>query len=183
MTAKKVETVMTRVSKWIAVAGCAVILVAVAGRMRSSQADDAPPARERSTAEGDAASRLDRIIEKLDRVVDRMESERRGPPDRPPHGMPPGPGGPRGRAEHPEHGEYRHPGDHDGTPGPGPRGPGMRGEGRRGPMGEMPPEMREMMHRRMQEAQRRMEQAREKFKELEERVKKLEAEVERLKSA
>jgi hypothetical protein len=179
-------TAMTRASKWIAVAGCVVVLVAAAGRMRPSQADDAPPPRERPVAEGDAAGRLDRLIEKLDRVADRMESERRGPPDRPPHRMPPGPGGPREHrehGEHPEHGDYHRPGDHIGPPPPGPRGPGIRGEGRRGPMGDMPPEMREMLQKRMQEAQRRMEQARDKFKELEERVKKLEAEVERLKSA
>lgn len=173
---------MTRISKWIAVAGCVVVLMAAAGRMRSSQADDAALPRERPITEGDAASRLDRLIEKLDRVADRIESERRGPP----HRMPPGPGGPREHrehAEHPEHGEYRHPGDHGGPPGPWHREPGMWGEGRRGPRAEMPPEMREMFQKRMQEAQRRMEQAREKFKELEERVKKLEAEVERLKSA
>lgn len=177
---------MTRVSKWIAVAGCVVMLLAAAGRMPSLHADDAPPPRERPVAEGDAASRLDRIIEKLDRVVDRMESERRGPPDRPPHRMPPGPGGPREHREHGEHrghGDYGRPGDHAGPPGPRHREPGMRGEGHRGPMGDVPPEMREMLQKRMQEAQRRMEQAREKFKELEERVKKLEAEVERLKSA
>ncbi|MFM1997350.1 MAG: hypothetical protein RLZZ111_1737 [Planctomycetota bacterium] len=177
---------MTRISKWIAVAGCVVVLVAAAGRMRPSLADDPTPPRERPVTEGDAASRLDRIIEKLDRVVDRMEAERRGPPDRPPHRMPPGPGGPREHREHAEHserGEYRRPGDHDGPPGPRHREPGMWGEGRRGPRAEMPPEMREMFQKRMEEAQRRMEQAREKFKELEERVKKLEAEVERLKSA
>jgi uncharacterized coiled-coil protein SlyX len=180
---------MTRASKWIVVAGCAAVLLVAAGRAPFLQADDAPPARERSVAEGDAASRLDRIIDKLDRVVDRMEAERRGPPDRPPHRMPPGPGGPREHrehGEHPEHGEYHGPGDHDGPPGPRHREPGMWGEGRRGqrgPMAEMPPEMREMLQKRMQEAQRRMEQAREKFKELEERVKKLETEVERLKSA
>ena len=34
-------TTTTRVSKWIAVAGCAAILLAAAGRMRPSRADDA----------------------------------------------------------------------------------------------------------------------------------------------
>jgi polyhydroxyalkanoate synthesis regulator phasin len=61
----------------------------------------------------------------------------------------------------------------------------MWSEGRppRSPRPDMPPEMREMIERRMQEGRKRMEQAREKFRELEERVKKLEAEIERLKAA
>jgi hypothetical protein len=57
---------------------------------------------ERNSAGDDAASRLDRIIEKLDRVVDRMSAERMGPPGTPPRrgrGDRGGPGehGPRGQ--------------------------------------------------------------------------------------
>jgi polyhydroxyalkanoate synthesis regulator phasin len=61
----------------------------------------------------------------------------------------------------------------------------MWGEGRppRPPRADMPPEVREMIEKRMQEGRARMEQAREQFQELEERVKKLEAEIERLKAA
>lgn len=154
---------MKQVLKWLAVAGCVVVLASVAGRIHFARAADEGPAYERAT-EGDAASRLDRIIDKLDRVVDRMDTDRMGPPGPPPH---------RGGD---------HPGDHQRQRGE----PGMRGEGRPGrprPMADMPPEMREMIEKRMQEGRKRMEQAREKFQELEERVKKLEAEIERLKAA
>jgi hypothetical protein len=147
---------MNRTWKWLAVAGCVVVLGAVAGRMHFARAAEEGPAYEQAPAGEDAASRLDRIIEKLDRVVDRMHAERMGPPGPPPH---------RGRGER---------GDH--------AGPGMWSEGRP-PRPDMPPEMREMIERRMQDGRKRMEQAREKFRELEDRVKKLEAEVERLKSA
>ena len=58
----------------------------------------------------------------------------------------------------------------------------MRGEGRP-PRPDMPPEVREMIEKRMHEGRMRLEQARQKFHELEERVKKLEAEIERLKAA
>jgi len=170
---------MNRTWKWLAVAGCVVVLGTVAGRMHFARAAEEGPAYERSSEAGDAASRLDRIIEKLDRVVDRMNAERMGPPGPPPHrdrGEHSGPGehGPRGHRGHGERGEY---GDR--------AGPGMWGEGRapRPPRADMPPEVREMIERRMQEGRQRMEQAREKFKELEERVKKLEAEIERLKAA
>lgn len=163
---------MKQVLKWLAVAGCVVVLASVAGRIHFARAADEGPAYDRAT-EGDAASRLDRIIDKLDRVVDRMNADRMntdrmGPPGPPPH---------RGAGKHADH-----PGDHQRQRGE----PGMRGEGRPGrprPMADMPPEMREMIEKRMQEGRKRMEQAREKFQELEERVKKLEAEIERLKAA
>lgn len=169
---------MNRTLKWLAMAGCVVVLGTVAGRIHFARAAEEGPAYERAPAGDDAAGRLDRIIEKLDRVVDRMHAERMGPPGPPPHhrdrGEHRGPderGGPR---EHGEHGER---GGHG--------GPGMWSEGRppRPPRPDMPPEMREMIEKRMQEGRKRMEQAREKFKELEERIKKLEAEVERLKAA
>ena len=178
---------MKRSLKWLAVAGCVAVLAVVAGRMHSVRAAEEGAVNEHAPEAGDAASRLDRIIEKLDRVVDRMHAERMGPPDRPPQRGPGGRGGRRGREEYEEHGdqsEYgqRGPGQH-GEHG-GPAGPGMRGEGRpRPPRADMPPEVREMIEKRMQEARKRMEQAREKFQELEERVKKLEAEIERLKAA
>lgn len=159
---------MKRSLKWLAIAGCVAVLAVVAGRIHYVRAADEGPVHEHASEAGDAASRLDRIIEKLDRVVDRMHADRMGPPDRPPQRGPGGRGGPRGRDEH---------GEHD--------GPGMWSEGRppRPPRADMPPEVREMIEKRMQEGRARMEQAREKFQELEERVKKLEAEIERLKAA
>ena len=167
---------MKRSLKWLAVAGCVAVLAVVAGRMHAVRAAEEGAAHEHAPEAGDAASRLDRIIEKLDRVVDRMHAERMGPPDRPPQRGPGGRGGPRERDVHEEHGDQSEYGQ---------RGPGMRGEGRppRPPRADMPPEVREMIEKRMQEARKRMEQAREKFHELEERVKKLEAEIERLKAA
>lgn len=158
---------MKQALKWLAVAGCVVVLASVAGQIHFARAADEGPAYERAT-EGDAASRLDRIIEKLDRVVDRMNTDRMAPPGPPPH-RGPDRHGEHHRDHHRQHGE-----------------PGMRGEGRPArprPMADMPPEMREMIEKRMQEGRKRMEQAREKFQELEERVKKLEAEIERLKAA
>jgi len=185
---------MNRALKWLAVAGCVAAIAVVAGRMHFVRAAEEGPPYERAAEGGDAATRLDRIIEKLDRVVDRMQAERMPPPDRPPQRGPGGRGGPRGREEHGEReehggrggdGEPRHRGP--GQPGEhvGPAGPGMWSEGRppRPPRADMPPEVREMIEKRMQEGRKRMEQAREKFQELEERVKKLEAEIERLKAA
>ena len=174
---------MNRPLKWLAVAGCVVVLGAVAGRVHFARAAEEGSVSERAPAGVDAASRLDRIIEKLDRVVDRMNAERMGPPGPPQRGRGDR-GGPRGPGEQ---GEHRGPGEHgprgSGERG-GPAGPHMWSEGHppRPPRPDMPPEMREMIERRMQEGRQRMEQAREKFKELEERVKKLEAEIERLKA-
>jgi len=169
---------MNRTWKWLAVAGCVLVLGTVAGRVHFARAAEEGSASERAPAGDDAASRLDRIIEKLDRVVDRMNAERMGPPGPPPHRGPgdrgsPGEHGPRGHRGPDGRGEH---GDH--------AGPGMWSEGRppRPSRPDMPPEMREMIERRLQEGRQRMEQAREKFRELEERVKKLEAEVERLKA-
>jgi len=182
--------------KWLAVAGSLVVLTGVAGRMHFARGADEGPAPERRLEAGDTAGRLDRLIEKLDRVVDRMQAERRGPPDRPQHGGPGGPGGRRGPGERgergpEERGEYGERGEHDGPREQG--GPGMRGEGRpgrpdrpdrpgQGPWADVPPEVREMFQRRMEEGRKRMEEARVKFQEMEERIKKLEAEVERLKN-
>jgi hypothetical protein len=188
---------MNRALKWLAVAGCVTVLAVVAGRMHFVRAAEEGPAYDRASEGGDAASCLDQIIEKLDRVVDRMQAERMGPPDRPPQRGPGGRGRPRGREEHGEHEEHEEHGERGGRGEPrhrgpgqpgergGPAGPGMWSEGRppRPPRADMPPEVREMIEKRMQEGRKRMEQAREKFQELEERVKKLEAEIERLKAA
>ncbi|MEY3205894.1 MAG: hypothetical protein RLZZ21_2225 [Planctomycetota bacterium] len=150
--------------KWLAVAGCGVGLLVAADRLRVVRADDDAPAYDRSGG-GDSLDRLDRIVEKLGRVVERMEHGGPPPHDRPPHRRPPHDGDhPRG-----EHGDMRHgrpPHGHRHHSGPG-FGPGP------GPMwGEMSPEMKE-----------RMEKARAKFKEMEERIAKLEAEVAELKAA
>ena len=103
---------MNRTWKWMAVAGCVVVLGTVAGRVHFARAAEEGPAYERAAAGDDAASRLDRIIEKLDRVVDRMSAERMGPPGPPPH---------RGRGDR-----------------GGPRGPGEQGSGERGERGGRP---------------------------------------------
>ena len=150
--------------KWLAVAGCGVGLLVAADRLRVVRADDDAPAYDRSGG-GDSLDRLDRIVEKLGRVVERMEHGGPPPHDRPPHRRPPHDGDPpRG-----EHGDMRHgrpPHGHRHHSGPG-FGPGP------GPMwGGMSPEMKE-----------RMEKARAKFKEMEERIAKLEAEVAELKAA
>jgi hypothetical protein len=178
---------MNHTWKWLAVAGCVVVLGSMAGRMHFARAAEEGSVSERAPVGDDAASRLDRIIEKLDRVVDRMHGERMGPPGPPPHH---GHGDDRHRPRGPgERGEHRGPGEHHGPGERGERGehagPGMWSEGRppRPPRPDMPPEMREMIENRLQEGRKRMEQAREKFRELEERVKKLEAEIERLKAA
>ena len=71
---------MNRTWKWLAVAGCVVVLGTVAGRVHFARAAEEGSVSERAPAGDDAASRLDRIIEKLDRVVDRMSAERMGPP-------------------------------------------------------------------------------------------------------
>lgn len=113
---------------------------------------------------GESGDRLDRIAEKLDRLLERMEG--RMGPGRPPHDGPHREGPPHDRTEW-------------GGPPRMPR--------------EMPPEMRDMLEKRMHEGRERMEKAREdikermekakeKFQQLEERVKALEAEVERLKA-
>jgi uncharacterized coiled-coil protein SlyX len=142
--------------KWLAVAGCGAGLLVAVDRLRVVRADDDAPAYERSGG-GDSLDRLDRIVDKLGRVVDRMEHP--GPHGRPPHGRPPRDG------ERPEHGPMHHGSMHDGRHPHGPHhGPG--------PMwGEMSPEMKD-----------RMEKARAKFKEMEERIEKLEAEVAELKA-
>jgi hypothetical protein len=94
---------MTTLWKWLAVAGCGVGLLVATDRLRIVQADDPAPAYERSEG-GDSLDRLERIVEKLGRVVNRMEHAGPHPHGRPPHDMPPR--------------EHRH------HPGPGP----MRGE-------------------------------------------------------
>lgn len=164
--------------KWLAVAACGVGLMVAADRLTVVRADDGGSS-ERSGS-GDALDRLDRIVEKLDKVVERMG--RGAPPGRPPRDD-----------DRPEHGGMRrgpHPhGPHHG-PGPmwGEPSPEMRERMERR-LEELPPEVRERMERRMEEGRarmeemkERMEQARKKFREMEERIAKLEAEVERLKA-
>jgi hypothetical protein len=146
--------------KWLAVAGCGVGLLVAADRLRVVRADDDAPAYDRSGG-GDSLDRLDRIVEKLGRVVARMEHGGPPPHDRPPHD------GDHPRGEHGDmrHGRPPHGHRHHSGPGFGP-GPGP------GPMwGGMSPEMKE-----------RMETARAKFKEMEERIEKLESEVAELKA-
>lgn len=161
--------------KWLAVAGCGVGLLVAADRLRTARADDGPSASERSGG-GDALDRLDRIVDKLSRVVDRMD--RGGPPGPPPHhGRPP-----HGRPPH-EHGDHA---------GPGPRWGEMPPEMRERiekRMEELPPEVRERVEKRMAEGRERMEEmkdrmekARAKFKDMEDRIARLEAEVASLKA-
>ena len=68
--------------KWLAVAGCGVGLLVAADRLRVVRADDDAPAYDRSGG-GDSLDRLDRIVEKLGRVVERMEHGGPPPHDRP----------------------------------------------------------------------------------------------------
>jgi hypothetical protein len=156
--------------KWLGIAACGIGVLAVIDHVNTVTASEDKPSYERA---GDGGDRLDRIAEKLDRLLDRVES-RRGPGGPPPHGDHAGP--PQGR---PHAGPHGGPGPDGGRPewGPPSRGP-------RGPMhGQLPPEVRERMQEARKQMQDRMEKAREKFKELEERVKSLEAEVERLKAS
>ena len=153
---------MTRAISWAIAAVCGVGLLLAAGRFQAVRAEDQPSPGSR--VEADAMQKLDRIVERLDRIVGRM-----------------GPGGPRpGRPEHQGFGPGPGPG-HDGPPHDGPPHdrPRWGGAGQRP---EMPPEMRKMIEERMEQGRERMEKAREKFRDLEERVKSLEAEVERLKA-
>jgi hypothetical protein len=145
--------------KWLAGAACGLGLLVAVDRMNRVVAAEDRPSYER---EGSSADRLDRIAEKLERLLDRMESRR-------------GPGGPPHERPHPghNHGQYRGP-EHERPEWGGPP---------RGPHRELPPEVRERMQEARVQMKERMEKAREKFEELEERVKSLEAEVERLKVA
>lgn len=161
--------------KWVAAVGCGLGLVMAADRLRPAAvlADD--QSSERSA--DDAADRLDRIVEKLGRLVDRMAAG--GPPP----GMPPRDGGP------PEHGRGHRDHGRPSRGGPPPGGPGswsrMSPEARERlerRLEELPPEVRERVERRMEEGRERMEKAREKFRELESRVAALEAEVRRLRA-
>ena len=70
---------MKRTWNWFALAGCLALVGAMAGRLHFARGAEDAQAYERTPAADDAASRLDRIIEKLDRVVDRMHAERMGP--------------------------------------------------------------------------------------------------------
>jgi hypothetical protein len=167
---------MTAIWKWAAVAACAVGLVAAAGRIGTPPvlADDDA---ETSSAD-DALGRLDRIVSRLDRIVERMG------PGGPPPGRPP--------RDH-ERPERPRRGDEFGPPrgGPGRRGemdPEMRERMERR-LEQLPPEMRELAEARMKEARQRMEEgrermekAREKMREFESRLASLEAEVARLKA-
>lgn len=137
---------------WLGLAACGIGLLVAIDRVNVVTASEDQPAYERSA---DVSDKLDRIAEKLDRFLDRMET-RRGPGGPPPHGRPH-----HGRPPHEEFGDH----------------------GDERPHRELPPEVRERMHQARGEMKERMEKAREKFRELEERVKTLEAEVERLKAA
>ena len=156
---------MTRASSWVIAAVSGAGLLLAAGLFQAVRAED--QASPGSKVEGDAMQKLDRIVERLDRIVGRM-----------------GPGGPRpGR---PEQQGFGLGAGHDGPPHDGPphdRPPHDRPRwGGAGQRPEMPPEMRKMIEERMEQGRERMEKAREKFRDLEERVKSLEAEVERLKA-
>lgn len=148
--------------KWLGIAACGIGVLAVIDHVNKVTASEDRPSYERA---GDGGDRLDRIADKLDRLLERMEGRM-------------GPGGP------PNDGPHR-----DGPPRERPEWGGPPRMPR-----EMPPEMREMLEKRMHEGrermekargemQERMEKAKAKFQQLEERVKTLEAEVERLKSA
>lgn len=169
--------------KWLAVAGCGVGLLVAMDRLRVVRAADEAPAYERSGG-GDSLDRLDRIVEKLGRVVERMEHGGPPPHRRPPHDG----GGPRGEEGRPPHGHRHHAGH---GPGPmwGEMSPEMK-ERMEKRLEELPPEVRERVEKRMEEGRKRMEEmkdrmekARAKFKEMEERIEKLEAEVAELKAA
>jgi len=169
---------MTSFWKWLAVAGCGVGLLVAADRLRDARADEEGGSYRRA-ADGDAMQRLDRIVEKLDAIVDRMGQG--GPGGRPHAGRPPYDHGRPPRDEdsaREHHGPYH---DGHGRPPHDRPHPGRF-------FAEMPPEVREAMEKRMkegrermEEVRKRMEQAREKFQEMEERIRKLEAEVAALK--
>lgn len=92
---------MTRAISWAIAAVCGVGLLLAAGRFQAVRAEDQPSPGSR--VEADAMQKLDRIVERLDRIVGRM-----------------GPGGPRpGRPEHQGFGPGPGPG-HDGPPHDGP---------------------------------------------------------------
>lgn len=166
------------------------------GVMRGVLAADEPVAG--GGAEVEMMKKLDRIMERLERLSAGMGHMPGGPDGSQP---PDGPlGGRRGPEGSWEPGMPRGPGAGRGPDGP--RGPGWRREPpaemldrmersrdeaeRR--LREMPPEQRERIERMMAEGQRRMEegrrrfeQAEEKFREMERRIERLEAEVARLK--
>lgn len=165
---------MQRFWKWIGVAACGFGLAVAVNRLNVVTAAEDGPARQRS---GDSGDRLDRIADKLERLLDHLEGRM-------------GPGGPPRRE--------RHDPPHDG-PHPEGRlqGPGHERSEWSGPPRmphDVPPEMRGMLERRMnegrerlqqarEEMQERMDMAREKMEQLAARVKALEAEVGRLKAA
>lgn len=161
---------MTSLWKWAGLAACGVGLAVAANRMNVVTAAEDAPSHEKAAGSPD---RLDRIAQQLERLLERMEGR-----------MDPGP--PRGdRRGPPQDGPHRE--------GPPRDRPEWGGHPPRMPH-EMPPEVRDMLEKRMNEGRERMqqardemkarmEQAREKFQHLEERVKALEAEVERLKAA
>lgn len=169
--------------KWLAVAGCGVGLLVAVDRLRVVRADDDAAEYERSR--GDSLDRLDRLVEKLGRVVERMEHG--GPP---PHRRPPHDGdGPRGEHGRPPRGPRHHP-ERGADPGPqwSELSPELK-ERREKRLEELPPEVRAQVEKRMEEGRRRMgemkdrlEQARAKFKEMDERIAKLEGEMAELKT-
>jgi len=165
---------MSRQMKWMTVAACGLALVVAAGRMqRVSWADEG--------SESDAMKRLDRIVEKLDRIVDGMGRQGPGGPEmrsRPPR-LPEGERGSRS--------EWMEQRMKDMSPEQRERMEKRRDEMRRR-WEEMPPEQRERMEQwmkegrqRMDDARERMEKAKDKFQEMERRIERLEAEVAKLK--
>lgn len=122
---------LPRAATWLRVAAILTVSAAAVAPLPVVRAVEDGPSPTGAAPESDAAGRLDRIAEKLDRLLDRMTAERQGPPG-PPAPPPLGPGGPRpephGDArEHGHHGPHGEPGHHG--PQAGPRGwwPGMGG--------------------------------------------------------
>lgn len=174
--------------KWFGLAVCGVGLLVIGNRTHAVTAAEETPSYGRPGSEAD---RLERITERLDRLLERMEG--RMGPGGPPQGGRRGPPHEGSGAEgHPPAGPH-----HDGPPPPEGHGQGHgrpMGWGAPRPSAELPPEAREMLERRMSEGRERMQQAREeikqrfeqakeKFQQMEARLKALEAEVERLKAA
>lgn len=154
---------MNSVWKWVGIAACGLGLLVAVDRINTVTAADDRPSYGRS---GDIGEKIDRLADKLDRLLERME-HRRGPGGPPPHGDRDHAGPPRERPDHHEHRHHGRP-DWGGPP--------------RGPHHELPPEVRERMQQARAEMKERMEKARERFQELEVRVQSLEDEVEQLKA-
>ena len=147
--------------KWLGLAACGLGLLIVTDRMRVVTASEEGATYQRG---GDLGAKVDRLADKLDQLLGRMDGRvgRGGPPPHD-HAAPPRGGHERGPMQ----------------PGGRPEWGGPQG----GSRGGKPPEMRERFEQARNAMQQRMEQARERFQQLEERVKSLEAEVERMKAS